>query len=548
MFGLPALTAVLVEDRDSLPLATPALLVLVIVVLAAVLGGVRVGLPAAVLGGLILNWFFTVPYGSLVVHRPDQLLVLAVYLTVAAAVSLVVGIAARRTAEATRAKAEAQALSSLAGAALAEVETLPGLLEQIRTVFGVREVALLEYDARNLVGGGSCRRYGARLRRTRRNSGSRWIPRLVLLVRGPALFGEDQRVLRSFAQAAATALQGRRLAARAEEAARLEAADRMRTALLAAVGHDLRTPLASIKAAVSSLRQHDITWTAEESAELLKTIEDSADRLHDLVTNLLDASRLEAGVVSAAIEPMPLDELVDRALLTVSRPQAIEVQLPEALPDVLVDGGLAERVLANLLDNALQHSPAKLNRSGPRVNTELTWSSARSSTTDLACPSTSGTQIFTPFQRFGDRQPGGIGLGLAVARGFHRRHGRTSGAALTPGGGLTMQLLLRGRFTGSGRQMTRILLVDDEPALVRALTINLRARGYDVHAAGTGTAALRVAAAHPPDLVVLDLGLPDMDGSEVITGLRGWTQCSDPRPVGQGRTGGQGRRARRRGG
>jgi K+-sensing histidine kinase KdpD len=146
VFGLPALTAVLVEDRDALPLATPALLVLVVVVLAAVLGGVRVGLPAAVLGGLILNWFFTVPYGSLVVHRLDQLVVLGVYLIVAAAVSVVVGISARRTAEATRAKAEAQALSSLAGAALAEVETLPGLLEQIRTVFGVREVALLEYD------------------------------------------------------------------------------------------------------------------------------------------------------------------------------------------------------------------------------------------------------------------------------------------------------------------------------------------------------------------------------------------------------------------
>ena len=267
-------------------------------------------------------------------------------------------------------------------------------------------------------------------------------PRLVLLVRGPALFGEDQRVLRSFAQAAATALQGRRLAARAEEAARLEAADRMRAALLAAVGHDLRTPLASIKAAVSSLRQHDITWTAEESAELLKTIEDSADRLHDLVTNLLDASRLEAGVVSAAIEQMPLDELVDRALLTVSRPQAVEVQLPEGLPDVLVDGGLAERVLANLLENALQHSPAS--------STVVVRGSIR--TDMVVCeiidhgpgvPQHLWQQIFTPFQRFGDRQPGGIGLGLAVARGFTDAMGGRLEPALTPGGGLTMRLLLR---------------------------------------------------------------------------------------------------------
>ena len=441
VFGLPALTAVLLEDRDSLPLATPALLVLVIVVLAALLGGVRVGLPAAVLGGVILNWFFTVPYGSLVVHRLDQLVVLGVYLTVAAAVSIVVGIAARRTAEATRARAEAQALSSLAGAALAEVETLPGLLEQIRTVFGVREVALLERDhgtwseVEAVADTAAPTRDEVELR-------LEVDPRLVLLVRGPALFGEDQRVLRSFAQAAATALQGRRLVARAEEAAHLEAADRMRAALLAAVGHDLRTPLASIKAAVSSLRQHDITWTPEESAELLKTIEDSADRLHDLVTNLLDASRLEAGVVSAAIERMPLDELVDRALLTVSRPQAVEVRLPEALPDVLVDGGLAERVLANLLDNALEHSPAG--------STVLVRGSTR--TDMVVCeiidhgpgvPEHLWQQIFTPFQRFGDRQPGGIGLGLAVARGFTDAMGGRLQPALTPGGGLTMQLLLR---------------------------------------------------------------------------------------------------------
>ena len=162
-------------------------------------------------------------------------------------------------------------------------------------MFGVREVALLEYDhgtwseVEAVADTAAPTRDEVELR-------LEVDPRLVLLVRGPALFGEDQRVLRSFAQAAA-ALQGRRLAARAE-AAHLEAADRMRAALLAAVGHDLRTPLASIKAAVSSLRQHDITWTAEESAELLKTIEDSTDRLHDLVTNLLDASRLEAGVVS----------------------------------------------------------------------------------------------------------------------------------------------------------------------------------------------------------------------------------------------------------
>jgi K+-sensing histidine kinase KdpD len=440
LVGLPALTALLLEDRDSLPLATPALLVLLVVVLAAVLGGVRIGLPAALVGGLILNWFFTVPYGTLVVDRLDQLLVLGVYLTVAAAVSLVVGIAARRTAEATRAKAEAQALSSLAGTALAELETLPGLLEQIRTLFGVREVALLEYDhgtwseVEAVAGTAEPTPDEAELR-------LEVDPRLVLLVRGPALFGEDQRVLRSFAQAAGTALEGRRLAARAAEAAQLEAADRMRAALLAAVGHDLRTPLASIKAAVSSLRQHDIAWTPEESAELLKTIEDSADRLQDLVTNLLDASRLEAGVVTAAIEKIPLDELMDRVLLTLTKRRTVEVQLPETLPEVLVDSGLAERVLANLLDNAVQHSPAG---SAVVVRGSIRADMVVCEIIDHGpgVPQHLWPQIFTPFQRLGDRQPGGIGLGLAVARGFTDAMGGRLEPALTPGGGLTMRLSL----------------------------------------------------------------------------------------------------------
>jgi K+-sensing histidine kinase KdpD len=440
IIGLPVLTTVLVGDRDSLPLATPVLLVLLIVVLAAVLGGVRVGLPAALAGGLILNWFFTVPYGTFAVNKPEQLLVLGVYLTVAAAVSLVVGIAARRTAEATRAKAEAQALSSLAGAALAELETLPQLLEQIRGVFGVREVALLEHEhgtwstVETVAGTAPPTPDEAELR-------VGVDPALALLVRGPALFGEDQRVLRSFARAAATALQSRRLAERAADAAQFQAADRMRTALLAAVGHDLRTPLASIKAAVSSLRQHDIAWTAEETAELLKTIEDSADRLHHLVTNLLDASRLQAGVVSTSIEQVALDELVDRALLTVTKPPRVEVHLPETLPDILVDGGLAERVLANLLDNALQHSPpgsavtVRASREADMVVCEIIDHGP-------GVPEHLWPQIFAPFQRLGDRQPGGIGLGLAVARGFTDAMGGRLEPAVTPGGGLTMQLML----------------------------------------------------------------------------------------------------------
>jgi two-component system sensor histidine kinase KdpD len=440
LIGLPVVTVLLVDRRETLPLATPVLLVLLVVVLGALLGGLRVGLPAAVAGGLLLNWFFTVPYGTFVVDQPEQLVVLTVYLAVALAVSGSVGIAARRTAEANRARAEARALSSLAGAALVKVETLTGLLERIRDVFGVREVTLLEHD-------------GAEWTVVETAAASSppedeedelrvdVTPRLALIVRGPTLFGEDQRLLRSFAETAATALEGRRLALRAAEAAQLEAADRMRTALLAAVGHDLRTPLAGIKASVSSLRQSDVSWTAEETSAFLETIEESTDRLQSLVANLLDASRLQAGVISVAPEAVTVDEIVGRALLSIDHAERVHVQLADDLPEVFADVGLTERVLANLLDNALRHGPGGLvvtvtaHRQGEHVVCEVIDHGP-------GVPRHLWQDVFAPFQRIGDRRPAGVGVGLAVAKGFAEAMGGSLLPDSTPGGGLTMRLLL----------------------------------------------------------------------------------------------------------
>jgi two-component system sensor histidine kinase KdpD len=438
--GLPAVTVPLLGSRETVPLATPVLLVLLVVVLGSLVGGFRVGLPAAVAGALDLNWFFTVPYGTLAVHQPEQLVVLGVYLAVAVAVSVVVGVAARRTAEAARARAEATALSRLAGAALAAADTLPGLLEQVRDVFGVREVSLLERDpdgwqvVETVTTSATAADDEAELHVDAGSS-------LALRVRGPALFGEDRRVLVSFAEAAATALEGRRLAERAAAAAGFEAADRMRTALLSAVGHDLRTPLAGVKAAVSSLRQQDITWTPEETADLLETIEQSADRLQGLIGNLLDASRLQAGVVSTSIESVSLDELVGRALLSVPDAERVLVEVPDALPDLLVDIGLTERVLANLLDNALRHSP----RGRPVTVT----GTARGDY--VVCdvidhgpgvPRPQWASLFAPFQRLDDRHADGVGLGLTVAAGFTEAMAGRLEPVETVGGGLTMRLSL----------------------------------------------------------------------------------------------------------
>jgi K+-sensing histidine kinase KdpD len=441
LMGLPALTAVLVSTRDRLSFATPVLLVLTLVVAVAFLGGLRVALPGALLGGLALNWFFTPPFNTLVVDQPEQLLVLGVYSGFAVAVSVIVDVAARRTAEATRARAEARALSTLAGATLAEAKTLPDLLERVRATFHLRQVSLLEPGAEGFSAAATVSRGAAEPGEVELR-----VPAgggVVLSAWGPELFAEDQRVLASFAEAAGTALQGRRLAEQAQASARLEAADRMRTALLAAVGHDLRTPLSGIKAAVSSLRQTDVQFTGPERAELLETIEVSADRLQALVANLLDASRLQAGALSVRLEPTWLDEVAGRVLLALPEGDRghVALDLPEDVAAAQADPGLLERVLANLVDNALRHTPVGC----------LVTVRARALDTKVVgevvdhgpgVPADQHEQVFAPFQRLGDRNPGGAGLGLAVARGFTEAMGGTLVPCETAGGGLTMRVTL----------------------------------------------------------------------------------------------------------
>lgn len=142
------------------------------------------------------------------------------------------------------------------------------------------------------------------------------------------------------------------------EAAALDRANELRTALLSAVSHDLRTPLASIKASVSSLRAHDVEWSAEEAAEFLAAIEDDTDRLNQLVGNLLDMSRLQTGALDLTRQPVALEEVVAHALDSLgAHAVAVDVDVPEDLPLALVDAGLLERAVANIVTNAIHWSP-----------------------------------------------------------------------------------------------------------------------------------------------------------------------------------------------
>ena len=435
--GLAAVALALADHRDDVLLSTPVLLVLIVVIVVAVIGGIRPALPAAVAGFLLLNAVFTQPYGSFDVHRFDQGLALVVYLATAVTVSVLVGVAARRHSEAVRAAAEAEALSALAGGQVGRQEGIADILGRVREVFGLSHAAVVERhdDDWHVVAETGAPAAGDTELRLDVADGR------ALLVTGPPLAPDDRRVLTAFASAAVGSLDAQALARQAAEAERLATIDQLRTTLLAGVGHDLRTPLAGIKAAVTSLRADDVQWTDADRLELIDAIEHSADRLDALVANLLAASRLAAGVLSVSPASVDVEEIVGRALSSVVERSRVVVDLPDGLPLVRADVGLAERVVANLLDNALRHSG--------RGTNVLVTAAARGEQVVLSIADTGpGVAVgkreamFTPYQRLGDRSPGGLGLGLAVARGFTEAMGGTLEPAETPGGGLTMRMRL----------------------------------------------------------------------------------------------------------
>jgi two-component system sensor histidine kinase KdpD len=268
---------------------------------------------------------------------------------------------------------------------------------------------------------------------------------LALALRGRVLPAEDRRVLAAFAAQAVAVLARRRLAEQAAEARRLAEGNRIRTALLAAVSHDLRTPLAGIKAAVSSLRSDEVEWDPEDEAELLAGIEAGADRLDHLINNLLDMSRLQTGSVTPLVQEVDLDEVVPMALGGVP-PGSVQLDIPETLPMVPADAGLLERVVANLVENAVKYSPSEVPvvvradalrlPGGDRVELRVVDRGP-------GIPDEAKDRVFEPFQRYGDAPRGsGVGLGLAVARGFVEAMGGRITADDTPGGGLTMVVSL----------------------------------------------------------------------------------------------------------
>jgi two-component system sensor histidine kinase KdpD len=431
---LPLLTWMLAASRAHLNLADDLLVYLVAVVTITVVGGFWPAVLASVAASLLLNWYFTEPIHTFTIQQPRELLALLLFVTVAVAVSSVVHLAASRAVQAARAREEAASLLELAQTVLGGADSPAAVLDHLTRTHG-GQAELQERVAGRWVRAASSRVEGSLPTASRIDIRDD----LTLLVTGQA-GSATPALLAGYAAQAAAALDRERLRTQAAQSEALAEGNRMRTALLAAVSHDLRTPLASIKASVSSLRQTDVEWSEADQADLLATIEQNADRLDALIGNLLDMSRLHTGSLQPFLRPTAIDEVAPAALLGLDDCLRLEMAVPDGFPLVLADPGLLERVLANLFSNALRYSPAAR---PPELHAELAGDVVLLEVVDHGpgVPDEEKERIFEPFTRVGDRHPG-VGLGLAVAKGFAEAMGGRIMAMDTPGGGLTVRIAL----------------------------------------------------------------------------------------------------------
>lgn len=432
----PLLTLLLMMIRSGDSLTAEALSYQLLVVIVALIGGIWPALFAAVLSGLTLNFFFVGPLETLTINRPAHAVALILYVVIAVLVSLVVDQSARRTRMATRSAAESELLVTIAGSVIRGGDTVQSLVSRAREAFGLRAVRFSADNGDVLVMDGQIMPDDVP---TRIPVGDRG----TLEFFGSDLQAADRRLLGVIVTQLDISLEHLDLRTAAREVGPLEANDRVRSALLAAVGHDLRRPLTAATAAVTSLRSASTTLSDEDKADLLETAEESLHDLGDLLTNLLDVSRVQAGVLAVSLQSVDVDDMLPPVLDELSvKPGEVTIDFPEGLPAVTADPVLLRRALVNLLSNALRYAPEEI---PPRISASTFGGNVEIRVSDRGpgVPDERKAEIFHPFQRMGDTDnSAGIGLGLALTKGFVEGMGGTLVAEDTPAGGLTMVLSL----------------------------------------------------------------------------------------------------------
>lgn len=433
ILGLPALTWLLSLFQSEESITSDVLAYQLLVVIVALVGGIWPALLAAVAAGVLLDFFFVAPVYTLTISDPLHLLTLVIFVIVAVLVSVVVDLAARRARAAARSAAEAEVLVSIAGGVLRGGDAVQALVTRLREAFGMTSV-LLRHDGDVIAAARDADLAAPDDEESTLPLGRHG----SLYLRGRSLTSSDRRILGAFVAQLDAALEQGRLRAEAEGARPLAEADRLRSALLAAVGHDLRRPLAAATAAVTSLRSPEVELSAADRSELLETADESLAALGGLVTDLLDVSRLQAGVLGVAVQHIALDDVVGGAIDELGLvPGAIALELPP-IQEVRADPVLLQRVVVNLVANALRFAP---DGQPPVIATSELGDRVQLRVIDAGpgIPAERRDDVFVPFQRLGDTDNTvGVGLGLALSRGFIEAMGGTIEAEDTPGGGLTM--------------------------------------------------------------------------------------------------------------
>ena len=438
MLAIPAVTVLLAQLRGELTLTSVSLVYLVLVVAVALAGGLWPALAAALAASVVVNFWFTPPLYSFTIADRNNALALVVFVAVAAAVSAVVDVASRRAELAARSAADAEVLNALATTALRDDAPLEAVVEQARNVFGAQGVALQVRDENQrwttLVCSGQVEVDADCTAEPTDDDG-----RLVVCRR--PLSGSEVRLLRAFALQVGAVRRTLQLQEDAADARTAEVGARIRGALLAALGHDLRTPLGAIKASASTLRDADLSLPADDVRVLLAGIESEADRLGTVLQDLLDLGRLASGDVAPALTAVDLRTVLAEVLDALPDGGSVAVDLCDDLPMVLADTAMTRRLLRLLV----AHAHVRASTGAVRVSASHLAGRVELRVADQGDPLTPGQreQLFEGFRRGGDvlsdEDPG---LGLALASALAEAQGAALEAEDTPGGGLTTVLSL----------------------------------------------------------------------------------------------------------
>jgi two-component system sensor histidine kinase KdpD len=420
-------SAVVALLKPHVPVLSLGALYVLAVLPVAILWGTTLAAIVSVASMLVFNWFFLPPYHSFNLQESQNWLALVVYLVIAFAVGALAARARVRRDDAEQRRAESHALAEAAlellrGRTLEE--ELGHLAALTAGVFGV-EGARLELGEQAPAEGENALPVEA---------GLRCVATLFLDEEVAVDDAVRRRFLPSLAAMLAVVAERSRLEGEALEAEALRRSDALKTALLRAVSHDLRSPLTAILASADALASPDLSLKADDRLALAETIRDEAARLDRVVGQLLDLSRLEAGAVEPHRELWPVDELVGQALTGLGADASrVRLEIGADTPPVEVDAAQVERVLANLIDNALHYSPSG---SGVIVRAESGATELRLHVVDRGpgLPDEEREALFQPFRR-GSAGQLGSGLGLSIARGFAEANGGRLWAQDDPGGG-----------------------------------------------------------------------------------------------------------------